>query len=88
VLLEGELNDKAGEEVVMEDMDYAKLKNKVVKPKKRVVGKAGPELSSLRSSSLCNFLQLAVTSSLLGPNILISTLFSNVLSLCSSLWET
>jgi hypothetical protein len=31
----------------MEDMDYAKLKNKVVKPKKWVAGKAGPELSSL-----------------------------------------
>jgi hypothetical protein len=30
----------------MEDMDQAKLKNKVVKPKKRVAGKTGSELSS------------------------------------------
>jgi hypothetical protein len=29
---EGEINDKAVEEVVMEDMDYAELKNKFVKP--------------------------------------------------------
>jgi hypothetical protein len=43
---EGEINDDAGEEVVMEDMDYAELKNKFVKPKKRVVGETGPELSS------------------------------------------
>jgi hypothetical protein len=34
---------------------------------------------------LCNFLHSPVTSSLLGPNILLSTLFSNILSLCSSL---
>jgi hypothetical protein len=33
---EGEIYDEAGEEVVMEDMDHANLKNKVVKPKKRV----------------------------------------------------
>jgi hypothetical protein len=31
----------------------------------------------LCSSSLCSFLQPPVTSSLLGPNILLSTLFSN-----------
>ena len=37
------------------------------------------------SSSLCNFLHSPVTSSLLGPNTLINTLFSNTLSLCSSL---
>jgi hypothetical protein len=43
---EGEINDKAGEEVVMEDMDYAELKNKFVKPKKRVSGETEPELSS------------------------------------------
>jgi hypothetical protein len=43
---EGEINDIAGEEVVMEDMDYAKVKNKVIKSKKRVVGETGPELSS------------------------------------------
>jgi hypothetical protein len=30
---EVEINDKAGEEVVMEDMVYAELKNKFVKPK-------------------------------------------------------
>jgi hypothetical protein len=34
---------------------------------------------------LCNFLHFSVTPSLLGPNILLSTLFSNTLSLCSSL---
>jgi hypothetical protein len=28
---EGEINDEAGEEVVMKDMNYAKLKNKFVK---------------------------------------------------------
>jgi hypothetical protein len=38
----------------------------------------------LWSSSLCNFLHPPVTSSLLGPNILLNTLFSNTLSLCSS----
>src|SRR5215510_700523 len=37
------------------------------------------------SSSLCNFLHSPVTSSLLGPNTLLSTLFSNTLSLCFSL---
>src|SRR5215510_11360148 len=36
------------------------------------------------SSSLCNFLHFPVTSSLLGPNTLLNTLFSNTLSLCSS----
>jgi hypothetical protein len=34
---------------------------------------------------LCNFLHSPVTSSLLGPNILLRTLFSNILSLCTSL---
>jgi hypothetical protein len=43
---EGELNDESWEAVVMEDMDYAELKNKFVKPKKRVAGETGPELSS------------------------------------------
>ena len=33
------------------------------------------------SSSLCNLLQSLVTSSLLGPNILLNTMFSNTLSL-------
>ena len=37
------------------------------------------------SSSLCSFLHSHVVSSLLGPNILLSTLFSNTLSLRSSL---
>jgi hypothetical protein len=34
---------------------------------------------------LCNFLHFPVSSSLLDPNILLSTLFSNTLSLCPSL---
>ena len=37
------------------------------------------------SSSLCSFLYYLVTISLLGPNVLLSTLFSNILSLHSSL---
>src|SRR5215510_4205476 len=37
------------------------------------------------SSSLCNFLHSLFISSLLGPNTLLNTLFSNTLSLCSSL---
>ena len=37
------------------------------------------------SSSLCNFLHSPVTSSLLGPNVLFSTLFSNTVSLRSFL---
>src|SRR5215813_1644980 len=44
----------------------------------------GKEYRSL-SSSLCNFLHFPVTSSLLGPNTLLNTLFSNSLSLRSSL---
>jgi hypothetical protein len=44
----------------------------------------GEEYKS-RSFSLCNFLHSPVTSSLFGPNILLSTLFSNIHSLCSSL---
>jgi hypothetical protein len=43
----------------------------------------GDEYRSL-SSSLCSLLHFPVTSFLLGPNILVSTLFSNTLSLCSS----
>jgi hypothetical protein len=39
----------------------------------------------LHSSSICSFLQPPFTSSLFGPNILLSTLFSKSLSLCSSL---
>jgi len=38
-----------------------------------------------RSSSICNFLYSPTTSSLLHPNILLNTLFSNTLSLHSSL---
>jgi len=37
------------------------------------------------NSSLCSFLHSPVTSSFLGPNIFLSTLFSNTVSLCSSL---
>jgi hypothetical protein len=44
----------------------------------------GEEYKS-RRPSLCNFLHSPVTSSLFGPNILLSTLFSNTLSLCFSL---
>jgi hypothetical protein len=39
---EGEINGVDGEEVVMEDMDYAKL----IKQKKRVAGEVGHELLS------------------------------------------
>jgi hypothetical protein len=42
-------------------------------------------LYAFHTSSLWNFIQPPVTSSLLGPNILLNTLFSNILSLCSSL---
>ena len=44
----------------------------------------GEQYRSL-SSSLCSFLHSPVTSSLLGPNIVLNTLFSNPLSPCSSL---
>jgi hypothetical protein len=44
----------------------------------------GDEYRSL-SSSLCSLLHYLVTSSLLGQNILLSILFSKILSLCSSL---
>jgi hypothetical protein len=37
------------------------------------------------SFSLCNFLYSSVTSSIFGPDIFLGTLFSNTLSLCSSL---
>jgi hypothetical protein len=43
------------------------------------------EKYKLWSSSLCSFHQPPVTSSLFGLNILLNTLFSNTLSLCSSL---
>ena len=43
----------------------------------------GQEYKSF-SSSLCNLLHSPVTSSLLGPNILLNTMFSNTLSLLSS----
>ena len=43
----------------------------------------GEEYRSL-SFSLCNFLHSPVTLSLLGPSILLNTLFSDTLSLCSS----
>jgi len=44
----------------------------------------GEQYRSL-SSSLCSFLHFLVTSSLLGPNIFLNALFSNTLSLRSSL---
>ena len=44
----------------------------------------GEEYRTL-SYSLCSFLHSPVTSSLLGPNVLLNTLFSNNLSLRSSL---
>jgi hypothetical protein len=40
---------------------------------------------NLWSSSLCSFLKSLFTSALFEPNILLSTLFSNTFSLCSSL---
>jgi hypothetical protein len=43
------------------------------------------DVYKLWSSPLCNLLHSPVTSSLLGPNIPLSTLFSNTPSLCSSL---
>ena len=43
------------------------------------------EESKSLSSSICSFLHFPVTASLLGPNIPFSTLFSNTLSLRSSL---
>jgi hypothetical protein len=36
---------------------------------------------------LCSFLQPLIISSLFGPGVLVSTLFSNILSLCSSINE-
>jgi hypothetical protein len=42
------------------------------------------EECKLQSSSLCSLLDLPITSSLFGPNILLSTLFSNTRGLCSS----
>jgi len=44
----------------------------------------GDQYRSL-SSSLCSFLNCLVTSSLLGPNILLNTIFSNTLSPRTSL---
>jgi hypothetical protein len=43
------------------------------------------EIYKLWSSLFCNVLQPPATSSLLGQNILLSTLFSDTLNLCSSL---
>jgi len=48
---------------------------------RKIMGKKNRSLSS----SSCTFLHSLVTSSLLGPNTLLSTLFSNTLSLRSSL---
>jgi hypothetical protein len=38
-----------------------------------------------QSSSLCSFLHCLITSSRLGPNVFLSTVFSDTFSLCSSL---
>jgi hypothetical protein len=59
---------------------YIKEKNLLPLPgiKPRFLGHSAHNL-------LCDFLQTPVTSSLLGPNIHLNTLFSNTLSLCSSL---
>jgi hypothetical protein len=35
---------------------------------------------------LCNFLRCPIISSSLGPNIFLSTLFSDIINLCSSLY--
>jgi hypothetical protein len=43
------------------------------------------DVRKIWSSSLHNFLHSPVAPSLLGPNILLTTLFPNTLSLCSSL---
>jgi hypothetical protein len=43
------------------------------------------EKYKLCSSSLCSFVRSPVTSSLLGPNILLSTLFWNTIYVCSLL---
>jgi hypothetical protein len=45
------------------------------------------KIYKLWSSSLCSFLQPPTTSSLLGPNVFLSTLFSNARNLCSYLSE-
>jgi hypothetical protein len=37
---------KLGKKRLMEDMDHAKVKDKVIKLKKRVAGETGPEVSS------------------------------------------
>jgi hypothetical protein len=51
----------------------------------RACVRACVEEYKLRSASLCSFLHPPVISSLFGQNILLSTLFSNTLSLCPSL---
>ena len=50
----------------------------------RMVGLCDAQYRS-RYSSLCNLLHSPVTSSLLGQNTFLSTLFSNTLCVCSSL---
>ena len=56
----------------------------IIKQYRSLSGKIIKQYRSL-SSSLCSFLHSPVTSSLLGPNILLYTLFSNTLSVRSSL---
>ena len=50
-----------------------------------IIRKILGELYTSLSSSLCLFLHSPVTSSILGPNFLLNTLFSNTISLRSSL---
>jgi len=46
------------------------------------------EMYKFWSCALCRLLQPSATSSLLGPNILLGTLLSDILNLCSLVWET
>ncbi|KAJ4434384.1 hypothetical protein ANN_22944 [Periplaneta americana] len=55
----------------------------IVEESERCGGEAWGEEYNACSSALCNFLHSPVTSSLLAPNIFLSTLFSKTLNLCS-----
>jgi hypothetical protein len=43
---EGKIYDEAGEEVIVEDMDYAMIKNTFIKTNKSFTGKTEPGFSS------------------------------------------
>jgi hypothetical protein len=47
---EGKIHDIVREEVLMEDMDYAKLKNKVIKPTTRLRAKQDLNCHQMRGS--------------------------------------